>query len=101
MIDLDLEQITGFQWDIGNAEKNTKHGVDRFEAEQVFFNDPLLLLADIKHSQIEKRFHVLGITDSNRFLHLSFTLRDDGQLIRVISAREMSAKERIVYEQTA
>jgi len=101
MLDLNLARITGFQWDSGNAEKNTKHGVDRFEAEQVFFNEPLLLLADIRHSQIEKRFHALGVTDSNRFLHQSFTLRNDGQLIRVISARDMSAKERIVYEQTA
>jgi uncharacterized DUF497 family protein len=101
MLDLNLARITGFQWDSGNAEKNNKHGVDRFEAEQVFFNEPLLLLADIRHSQIEKRFHALGVTDSNRFLHLSFTLRDDGQLIRIISVRDMSAKERIVYEQTA
>jgi uncharacterized DUF497 family protein len=101
MFDLNLARITGFQWDSGNAEKNTKHGVERFEAEQVFFNEPLLLLADIRHSQTEKRFHALGVTDSNRFLHLSFTLRDDGQLIRVISARDMSAKERIIYEQTA
>jgi len=101
MLDLNLARITGFQWDSGNAEKNTKHGVERFEAEQVFFNEPLLLLADIRHSQVEKRFHALGVTDSNRFLHLSFTLRNDGQLIRVISARDMSAKERIVYEQTA
>ena len=54
MLDLNLARITGFQWDSGNAEKNTKHGVERFEAEQVFFNDPLLLLADIRHSQIEK-----------------------------------------------
>jgi uncharacterized DUF497 family protein len=38
MLDLNLARITGFQWDSGNAEKNTKHGVDRFEAEQVFFN---------------------------------------------------------------
>ena len=101
MLDLNLARITGFQWDSGNAEKNTKHGVERFEAEQVFFNEPLLLLADIRHSQVEKRFHALGVTDSNRFLHLSFTLRNDGQLIRVISARDMRAKERIVYEQTA
>lgn len=55
----------------------------------------------LMHNQIEKRFHALGVTYSNRFLHLSFTLRDDGQLIRVISVRDMSAKAGIVYEQAA
>jgi hypothetical protein len=50
---MDLALITGFDWDDGNARKNEKHGVSVSEAEQVFFNQPLLLLDDVKHSQDE------------------------------------------------
>lgn len=96
---LDLNKISGFDWDVGNARKNEKHGVSMAEAEQVFFNAPLLLLADAVHSQQELRIHALGITDQGRELHITFTLRLDGSLIRVISARDMHRKERTVYEQ--
>jgi uncharacterized DUF497 family protein len=60
---------------------------------------PLRLLEDSKHSQIEARFHALGETDDERLLHITFTLRQNGTLIRVISARDMHGKERAVYEQ--
>lgn len=96
---LDLTLVTGFDWDDGNARKNEKHGVSTAEAEQVFFNSPLLLLDDVAHSQAEARFHALGRTDQGRLLHLTFTLRRSGQSIRVISARDMHKKERAVYEQ--
>jgi uncharacterized DUF497 family protein len=69
------------------------------EAEQVFFNAPLLLLDDAKHSQQEARHHALGRTDGGRLLHLTFTLRKSGSLIRVISARDMHRKERTIDEQ--
>ena len=96
---IDLNQITGFDWDSGNERKNEKHGVSMAEAEQVFFNAPLLLLADGAHSQNEPRIHALGKTDEGRALHITFTLRQSGGLIRVISARDMHRKERAVYEQ--
>ena len=96
---LGLSNITGFDWDDGNARKNEKHGVSVAEAEQVFFNAPLLLLADDAHSQEELRIHALGKTDEGRTLHITFTLRQSGQLIRVISARDMHRKERAIYEQ--
>lgn len=96
---IDLTKIVGFDWDDGNARKNDKHGVSTAEAEQVFFNAPLLLLADAKHSQQEARHHALGRTDGGRLLHLAFTLRKAGSLIRVISARDMHRKERAIYEQ--
>lgn len=95
----DLTKISGFDWDEGNTRKNEKHGVSMAEAEQIFFNEPLLLLADIKHSQGESRFHVLGKTDEGRALHITFTLRNAGEKIRVISARDMHKKERTIYEQ--
>jgi uncharacterized protein len=96
---MDQSKITGFNWDDGNARKNDKHGVSMAEAEQVFFNAPLLLLEDSAHSQQEPRLHALGKTDEGRALHITFTLRQSNTLIRVISARNMHKKERAIYEQ--
>ncbi len=95
---IDLAKITSFDWDEGNARKNEKHGVSTAEAEQVFFNTPLLVLEDSKHSILEPRFHALGKTNNVRLLHITFTLRDAGEKIRVISARDMHRKERAMYE---
>ena len=97
---IDYTKITAFDWDDGNARKNDKHGVAMAEAEQVFFNQPLLVIDDIKHSQGEGRFHALGKTNEDRLLHITFTLRHAGESIRVISARDMHRKERNIYEQT-
>ena len=96
---IDLAKITGFDWDDGNARKNKKHEVSTAESEQVFFNTPLLVLADSKHSDRESRFHALGKTDQGRLLHVAFTLRQAEAKIRVISARDMHRKERLIYEQ--
>lgn len=96
---LDLSKVTGFDWDSGNARKNEKHGVSVAEAEQVFFNAPLLILDDPAHSHREPRLHALGKTDDGRALHITFTLRKLSLLIRVISARDMHQKERAVYDQ--
>ena len=96
---IDLSAIIGFEWDAGNQRKNDKHAVSMAEAEQVFFNAPLLLLDDVAHSQAEIRFHALGQTDDGRWMHITFTLRRSGELIRVISARDMHRKERGVYDQ--
>ena len=99
---LDLSRIEGFDWDEGNRRKSVeKHDVSQAEAEQIFFNDPLLIVEDVSHSIREVRLHALGRTDVGRLLHVSFTLRGDGRLIRVISARAMHRKERIRYEQKA
>jgi uncharacterized DUF497 family protein len=64
----------------------------------VFFNQPLLVLSDQKHSQDEARYHALGKSNDARLLHISFTLHSDNTLIRVISARDMHRKERHIYE---
>ncbi|NPD17756.1 BrnT family toxin [Xinfangfangia sp. D13-10-4-6] len=99
---IDWTRIRGFDWDDGNARKNAdKHEVGQSEAEQVFFNEPLLVLADRKHSEGEVRYHALGHTDDGRRLHITFTLRDGETLLRVISARDMSRKERDVYGKEA
>ena len=94
---IDLNRIDGFDWDKGNREKNwLKHRVATNECEEVFFNLPLLLQpADAAHSQVEPRYYVLGQSDSGRNLFIAFTVRNDK--IRVISARDMSRKERSIY----
>jgi uncharacterized protein len=95
---IDLASILGFEWDAGNARKSEdKHGVSQAEAEQVFSNQPLLFFADIAHSDKERRYHAYGRTHSGRLLQLSFTLRQDDTVLRVISIRPMSVKERIRY----
>src|SRR5260370_21675577 len=92
---IDLSVVEAFVWDDGNNRKSIeKHGVSQAEAEQVFFNEPLLLLDDVKHSQNEPRFHALGRTNEDRLLHVSFTMREQVRLLRVISARDMHRKER-------
>jgi uncharacterized DUF497 family protein len=92
-------EYVGFDWDEGNARKNEKHGVTKAEVEQAFLNRPLIVAADVIHSQQEPRFHALGRTDGNRRLHITFTRRGSGSLIRPISARVASRKERKIYEQ--
>jgi uncharacterized protein len=97
---IDLARIEGFDWDAGNGRKNAdRHGVSQAEAEQLFLNEPLLMLIDRRHSAQESRYHALGRTDDGRRLHVTFTLRGQGRLVRVISARDMHRKERTRYAQ--
>ena len=92
-----LKASTGFDWDKGHLLKNWEnHRVIASECEQIFFNHPLVAAHDEGHSQQEARFYALGHTDAGRRLFVVFTLRD--HLIRVISARDMSRKERKVYD---
>jgi hypothetical protein len=87
----------GFQWDEGNSEKNwVKHRVSPFECEQVFFNQPLVVIQDAAHSQQEQHYYILGRTEAGRYLYVVFTIRR--RQIRVISARDMNRKERKVYK---
>jgi uncharacterized protein len=98
---IDLGEIVGFDWDEGNIRKSAdKHDVSQAEAESIFFNDPLILVEDSRHSDKEPRFNALGRTSQNRLLHVTFTLRGNGTMIRVISARDMHRRERRFYGQT-
>ncbi len=92
-----LRRCKAFDWDQGNSRKNLeKHDVADSEAEQVFFNQPLVDVPDEKHSSGEDRIDVLGRAEAGRRLVLVCTIR--GKLIRLISARPMSRKEREVYD---
>ena len=90
-------ECAGFDWDDGNTDKNwAKHAVADFECEEVFFNQPLVVRHDVRHSQGEGRYFALGRTDQDRLLFVAFTVRR--RLIRVISARGMTRREQRIYE---
>ncbi len=93
---LGLEQFSGFDWDDGNTGKNwRKHKVSDSECEEVFFNQPLFIFPDPEHSENEERFYILGRTNRGRRLFMVFTPRESK--IRIISAREMTKRERSFY----
>lgn len=88
--------LSGFQWDSGNSDKNwLAHGVSQAEVEQAFFNRPILVVGDVRHSQVEARYYALGRTSADRHLTIVFAIR--GSLIRPIMARDMSRAERKIY----
>ena len=92
--------LDGFEWDEGKREKNRlKHKVSFGECEEVFLNQPLIILDDHKHSEAEQRYAAHGVTDDGRRLHILFTVRKTK--FHVISARDMHRKERRFYEDQA
>jgi uncharacterized DUF497 family protein len=89
-------EFVGFDWDAGNRDKNwAKHRVSDSECEEFFFNQPLVRRHDPSPWGEERRFRALGQTDTGRRLFVAFTMR--GKLLRVISAREMTRRERRFY----
>ena len=63
-------------WDESNAQKNwERHGVTPEEAEEIFFREPLVVRADLRHGKDEKRYYALGQTNSGRLLFAAFTIR--------------------------
>jgi uncharacterized DUF497 family protein len=93
-----FQAVEGFDWDQGNISKNwEKHKVTPSQCEELFFNRPLVVQTVEQHSAEEKRYFALGKTDADRGLFIVFTIR--GKRIRVISARDMSRKERKVYHE--
>jgi len=92
-----LDECSGFDWDKYNSYKNwSKHNVSKNECEEIFFNQPLIIADDIRHSNSERRFFSLGKTDRERKLFIVFTVREN--LIRVISARDMTTTEKRKYK---
>ena len=91
-----LLRCTGFEWDEANTQKSwLRHKVTWTECEEIFFNHPFLVLRDGRHSGAEPRYYALGRTNGERRLFVAFTVRRDH--IRVISARDMSRRERKEY----
>ena len=91
-----IARCTGFQWDEGNLPKVwQRHHITSEECHQVFLNRPLFAARNEKHSTEEERYYAFGHTDAERHLAVIFTVR--GDLIRVISARDMNRRERRAY----
>jgi len=95
---LDIDGLVEFDWDDGNILKNeVKHALKWQIIEEIFFNEPLVLLEDKTHSSDDEcRCAALGFTNEKQLVAVIFTKRKNK--IRVISARPMSKKERIFYE---
>ena len=93
-----VSRLEGFDWDKGNIDKNWKHHKVSFvECEEVFFNEPLIVQQDDIHSPSENRYYALGRTNDERDLFVVFTIR--ANRVRVISARDMSKRERRTYSE--
>jgi uncharacterized protein len=88
-----------FEWDENKAARNlSKHGVS-FEEAKTVFDDPLYVdFYDPDHSDEEDRYIIVGESRRGRLLIVSYTER--GKTIRLISAREVTRKEREVYEES-
>ena len=87
-----------FEWDKTKSKANErKHGVGFDEATTVFYDDDALLFDDPDHSDNEDRFLLFGLSSKARALVVVHCERQDGGVIRIISAREATARERAVY----
>lgn len=88
-----------FEWDKDKAARNVaKHGVSFLEAATVF-GDPLSdTFDDPDHSAGEHRFIIFGTSERGRILVVAHT--DDGETVRIISAREPTRGERKFYEES-
>lgn len=95
-----LENLEGFDWDEGNANKNWHlHRVSDCECEELFFNLPIIIVVDKRLKSNEARYIALGRTDADRHLFIAFAIRNN--LIRVISARDMTRSDERKYEEKA
>ena len=87
-----------YEWDEPKAASNLdKHGVSFPEAATVFA-DPLYIdFYDPDHSVNEQRYLIMGQSTSGRLLIVAYTERDE--VVRLISAREVTSSERKAYEE--
>jgi len=89
--------VIEFEWDKWNLDKSyAKHGITPKETEEVFVDEGSFVLPDVKHSQKEERFIIVGRTLEKLNLFIIFAFR--GKKIRIISARRMHRKEVLKYE---
>jgi uncharacterized DUF497 family protein len=87
-----------FEWDAGKAAQNlNKHGVSFHEAETVFGDTLGSTYPDPFHSGIEQRWLTIGMSEDHRILVVVHT--EEGESVRIISAREATRKERTFYEE--
>ena len=91
-----------FDWDPEKNKKNVKkHGVDFREAETVFQDEMALELLDEEHSEEEDRYIIIGLSSKTRELMVCHCYRNDGDVIRIFSARRATKTEITLYERKA
>lgn len=89
-----------FEWDENKAIINIeKHGVSFEEASTVFYDDSAILFDDPDHSVEEERFNLIGFSESARLLIVCHCVRDNDEVVRIISARKATAKEANDYRE--
>ena len=87
-----------FEWDDKKEQANLKkHGVSFDEAKTVFYDEMAIEFYDDEHSEWEDRFLLLGLSANMRVLLVCHCLREKGSVIRIISARKATKKERKHY----
>jgi uncharacterized DUF497 family protein len=87
-----------FQWDPRKSAANKrKHGVSFDEARTVFTDEHALLIDDPDHSEDEERFILLGLSSALRVLVVCHCYREEGDSIRIISARRAAPSEQATY----
>lgn len=92
-----IQEPVIFEWDKGNSDKNLiRHKVTNQETEEVFKDEENFIFEDEKHSTVEKRYGLFGRTTKDRLLSIVFTIRKER--VRVITARDISRRERRYYE---
>jgi len=87
--------MEAFDWDNGNLQKAQKHGHSPDEIESVFRDEKAVVRADAKHSGIEERFNIVGKSQAENYLYITFTIRDEK--IRPISVRKAKDKEKRAF----
>ncbi len=91
--------MTRFEWDVSKAASNKrKHGITFEEAQSVFYDDFGIQFFDDENSELEDRFLMLGRSNLSRLLLICHCEKESGNLIRIISARKTTAKERKLYK---
>ena len=88
-----------FEWDRSKALSNKqKHGITFEEAQSVFYDDFAIQFFDEQNSDTEDRFLILGHSNRARILLICHCEKESGDLIRIISARKATSKERKFYK---
>ena len=89
-----------FQWDEKkNRANKKKHGVSFEDAQSVFHDTNARLIGDPDHSDYEDRFILLGMSETLALLVVCHCYRQEGSVIRIISARKAKRHEIKTYEE--
>ena len=88
-----------FEWDPAKSKSNhEKHGVSFEEAKSVFYDDYAIQFYDAENSELEDRFLLLGLSREMRILIVCHCERNEGNSIRIISARKATKNECKFYQ---